>query len=134
MLRFLGIAVLLMVMSCAVHDDGKGNGPGETTGESLEEQRQSAIDGFDHNSCTAKGGEMRLEGILGMPRCTISFDDAGERCQGSGDCKGRCLASGGTDFSAAPGEAFGACAANDSPFGCYSELEDGTPLPAICVD
>ncbi len=61
--------------------------------------------------------------------------DAGEVCADASDCEGRCLGSDDvTDYEAAPGEAKGVCEADDSPFGCYAEISNGTPEPMICVD
>lgn len=104
-------------------------------GKSLEERREEAIAAFDHEACATKQGAMTIEGLLGMPRCTISYIDAGAPCNDGSDCQGRCLASDQSMAANAPaGQVTGICAATDSPFGCYATVTNGAADPAICVD
>ena len=96
---------------------------------------QGRIDSIFEAACTAKGGEFRQEGLLGLYRCVVPYGDAGASCSDTSDCEGRCLAHDDvTDYEAAPGEAVGVCEADDSPFGCFAEIENGNVAPALCVD
>lgn len=109
--------------------------PGEGEGISIEEMRERAMAEIDVEACENAGGVVRPEGMLGMPRCVMPYADAGEQCRDSSECEGQCRATDGvTDYDAAPGSMVGACQANDSPFGCYAEIEDGSLGAALCVD
>ncbi len=89
----------------------------------------------DAAECALKGGEVRRAGMLGQYRCIIPYTDAGALCRDSGECEGRCKGDDSvTNYDAEPGAAKGKCEVNDSPFGCYSLIEDGTPTPFLCVD
>jgi len=135
MMIFRLLACLFMVSCVSVEKEDRKDASPEGLDISLEDQRRLAVENFDLEACDAQGGSMSIEGILGMPRCTISYPDAGNRCQDARECGGQCFANDTvTDFSAVSGEAFGICAATDSPFGCYSILVNGTPEPMICVD
>lgn len=104
-----------------------------TSGEAktIDEMRAESLAAIDRDACEAGGGEVRQEGMLGMYRCVTPFADAGKACRSASDCAGKCLVK---DDSPVGGEAVGACQANDSPFGCYAEIEDGKVTTAICVD
>lgn len=78
-----------------------------------------------------EGGVVRQEGMLGMYRCVKPFADAGKACRSKSDCEGKCLA---TDDAMPDADVTGACQADDSPFGCYAEVEGGKIQTAICVD
>ena len=104
-------------------------------GKSVEEMREESRAAIDEEACAAQGGEVRMEGLLGLYRCVVPYADAGASCSDASDCEGRCLADDSvTDYDAAPGEATGLCEADDSPFGCYAEIENGEVAPMICVD
>jgi len=104
-------------------------------GKTIEEMRAEAWEKIDKEACAAKGGVVRQEGMLGMPRCTITYADAGEICRDASDCEGRCMGNDDvTDYDARPGEVKGVCEANDSPFGCYAEIRNGTADAMLCVD
>ncbi len=136
-MRYLLILLMsALLWACAPQETTTPENEGTSEpAKSLEEQREEAIANFDHEACQAKGGEMRIDGLLGMPRCTIPYADAGAPCTDHSDCEGRCLNDDSvTDYDAPPGEARGLCEADDSPFGCYAEIENGTLAPAICVD
>jgi hypothetical protein len=103
--------------------------------KSIEEMREEALAAIDQEACAQAGGEVRQEGMLGLPRCVIPYEDAGKVCSDGSDCEGRCLASDDvSDYEAEPGEIQGRCEADDSPFGCYAEIHDGTLEGMICVD
>ncbi len=99
--------------------------------KTIEDFRAGSLAQIDRAACEAGGGEVRQEGMLGLYRCVTPYADAGKACRGDADCEGKCLA---TDDAAPEAETVGACQANDSPFGCYAEVEDGKVAAAICVD
>lgn len=104
-------------------------------GKSVDEINADALADIDVEACEAGGGEVRAEGLLGAPRCVTPYPDAGEICSDASDCEGRCLgADDVTDFDAPDGEARGICEADDSPFGCFSEIRNGVAEAMICVD
>ncbi|HNS88030.1 MAG TPA: hypothetical protein PKH09_14100 [Parvularculaceae bacterium] len=104
-----------------------------TAGEAktIEEMQAESLAAVDQEACAAAGGAVRREGMLGMYRCVIPYADAGKQCRSSDECQGKCLVN---DDAAVGDDAVGACQANDSPFGCYAEIEDGKVTTAICVD
>lgn len=105
--------------------------PPSDDAKTIEDFRAESLAAVDQEACAAAGGEVRMEGMLGLYRCVKPYADAGKACRSSDDCEGKCLASG----PEATGEdAVGVCQANDSPFGCYAEVEDGKVTNAICVD
>jgi len=81
--------------------------------------------------CMTKGGRYGPAGKLGANRCTLPYSDAGTVCTDSAECQGQCLAG---DFDAAGYEGTGQCQADDSPFGCNSEIIGGIVQPGLCVD
>lgn len=110
-------------------EDGESPSGGEQT---IEEMRAQSLAAIDREACEAASGEVRQEGMLGMYRCVKPFADAGKACRSGSECEGKCLA---TDDAMMDDEnVVGACQANDSPFGCYAEVEDGKITNAICVD
>ena len=104
--------------------------PSEGTA-TIDEMRAQSLAAIDQDACAAAGGEVRQEGMLGMYRCVKPYTDAGKECRSGADCEGKCMAVGD---EATGEEATGACQANDSPFGCYAEIEDGKVMNALCVD
>jgi hypothetical protein len=98
----------------------------------IEEMRERSRAEIDEAACESAGGEVRQEGMLGLYRCVTPFADAGKPCKGKADCEGQCRLEGDppTDGS----EATGVCQRDDSPFGCYSEVEDGKVTGGVCVD
>jgi len=133
----LMVGMIVMLGACAPQEaalSGMEAGAGEG-GKSIEDMRAEAWAKIDLEACESKGGVVRPEGMMGMPRCVTPSGDAGALCSDSSACEGRCLGRDGvTDYEAAPGEARGVCALDDSPFGCYAEIRYGTPEPMICVD
>lgn len=139
-------SMLLLCVGCNTLDKGPDEKPGQESGQgsgsevsnegkSLEQLRKEAFEKIDVKACEDNGGTVRQEGILGFPRCTTPYSDAGNRCSDASDCQGRCFGKDGvTNFDTDKGETVGVCEANDSPFGCYSEIINGTPTPMICVD
>ena len=127
---FLG---LILLASCAPVKDGEQEHTQD--GKTIEEMRAESLAKIDHDACMAEGGEVRQEGMLGLWRCVTPYADAGEICSDRSDCEGRCLGSDDvTDYNAPPGEAAGRCEADDSPFGCYAEINAGAVTATLCVD
>jgi hypothetical protein len=110
-----------------------GDAPASAGGEmTIEEMRERSRAEIDEAACESAGGKIRQEGMLGLYRCVTPFADAGKPCKGKADCEGGCRLEGDppTDGS----EATGVCQRDDSPFGCYSEVEDGKVTGGVCVD
>ncbi len=118
----------------AIFEEAGGAGaPGDE--KSIDEMRDESRAKIDEDACTAQGGEVRQEGLLGLWRCVVPYSDAGEACSDASDCEGRCFGRDDvTDYEAEPGAAVGVCEADDSPFGCFAELEGGDVAPMLCVD
>ncbi len=103
--------------------------------KTLEQMREEALTKIDVAACEAGGGTVRQAGILGLPLCVTPYDDAGKTCHDTKDCEGRCMGHDDvTDYDAMPGKAFGRCEVDDSPFGCFAEIEHGTVTAMLCVD
>jgi hypothetical protein len=108
--------------------------PTESAGgeKTIDDLRAESLASVDSAACEAGGGEVRQEGMLGMYRCVKPYADAGKACSGKADCEGQCRFEGDAPTDGSP--VTGACQRDDSPFGCYSEVEDGKIIHAICVD
>lgn len=132
------LAAFPLLAACAAPENADAQNEEEAASDepkSIEEMREEALANIDQEACAEAGGEVRQEGMMGLPRCVIPYADAGKICSDESDCEGRCLASDDvSDYDAAPGEIQGRCEADDSPFGCYAEIHDGTIEGAICVD
>ena len=82
--------------------------------------------------CATLGGEVRRIGLLQQEACVFIYADAGNTCEGSDDCEGRCLLE---DAALSVGTAaLGRCERDSSYFGCWAEIEDGVVTNALCVD
>lgn len=134
-------AVTFFCFACAspapmTGDEGEaGEHIGSDDGKTSDEMREEAWAQIDQEACAAKGGTVRQAGMLGMPRCIIPYADAGKICGDASDCEGKCLGSDDvTDYDGKPGTLTGRCEADDSPFGCYSEIVNGSAGPGLCVD
>ncbi|WP_160735164.1 hypothetical protein [Altericroceibacterium endophyticum] len=82
-------------------------------------------------TCEANGGFVDRRGRLQAELCIHPFVDAGQTCRDSSECEGKCIATGTPQEN---GETKGQCQKDDALFGCYSEVEDGQSVRAICVD
>ena len=81
--------------------------------------------------CTALGGKLQQSGRLGRYACYAQYSDGGKLCGDSSECDGDCRAVDGAET----GEAVrGQCTADNVPFGCYAEVENGVVGPYLCVD
>jgi len=148
-MRVLLATLVLMIVACAKPPETAAPADTtvneETTGQlypredggvqpkTIEDLRARSLAAIDREACEKEGGEVRQEGLLGTWRCVRPYADAGKECRSKSDCEGKCLLP--PDSSGVTGaEASGACQANDSPFGCYAEVDGGKVTPAICVD
>lgn len=136
----LGVFILFTAASCVAPggdsiDDVSDQAETQGEGQSIEEARQEAWAKIDQEACKDNGGVVRQAGLLGFPRCILPYADAGNICTDGGECEGKCLNKDDvTDYDGAPGTQKGVCQSNDNPFGCYSEIENGTATPFLCVD
>jgi hypothetical protein len=64
--------------------------------------------------------------------CVRPFADAGKQCTDSAQCQGKCIGTADQASSTAP--VAGQCQADDRLFGCYSQIQQGKAVSAICVD
>lgn len=117
-----------------IFEEAGGSGaPGDE--KSIDDMREASRAEIDEEACTAQGGVVRQEGLLGMWRCVAPYSDAGAPCSDASDCEGRCFGSDDvTDYDGEPGAAVGVCEADDSPFGCFAVIEGGEITPMVCVD
>ena len=110
----------------------------EPTGDepkTIQQMREESLAKIDAEACREGGGEVQMAGMMGLYRCVTPYADAGKVCRDESDCEGRCLGDDNvTDYSAAPGEQQGVCEEDDSPFGCYSIIENGVAGAMLCVD
>lgn len=83
--------------------------------------------------CAAKGGTIKLVGMMQTPACVIPSRDAGKICTDGDDCEGDCWASPDTR-PGRDGKAQGYCQPNNMPFGCHAAVEDGVLQSALCAD
>lgn len=82
--------------------------------------------------CATAGGEVQRIGLLQKEACVFTYADAGNSCNGSEDCEGRCLLE---DVAVSVGSsALGQCERDSSYFGCWAEVEGGVVVHALCVD
>ncbi|MEX0644395.1 MAG: hypothetical protein WD076_03750 [Parvularculaceae bacterium] len=128
--------IFMILAGCAAEKPAApADAKDDADAQSIEEKRAEALAKIDVEACKAGGGEVRQEGMLGLPRCVTPYADAGTTCRDGDDCFGRCLGDDATtNYDAPPGELVGLCEADDSPFGCYDEIEDGRSTGFICVD
>lgn len=107
--------------------------PVEGAAPSVDDMRAQSLKEVDREACEAKGGEVMQAGMLGLWRCVVPYADAGKACRDGDECEGRCLLIDEAPPNAA-GDIVGQCEANDSPFGCFTEIEGGKIAQSLCVD
>jgi hypothetical protein len=73
-------------------------------------------------ACEARGGLVQLAGLSAVEFCAEPQPDSGQSCVRSSDCRGYCVAQSRT------------CSTHDTPFGCYSYLDENGDAVEICVD
>lgn len=122
---FLGLTVFFAACVAPTEEPASHEDPSGVTMTLSSEQRAA---------CEASGGIVERAGLLGAERCTRTFSDAGSACKSSDDCEGQCRAEPGTEPEGFLQLAKGVCQANDNPFGCFANVENGTLGPMLCVD
>ncbi len=131
---------LIMVGACAgtggTDFDGAtdGSAPASESGHEKIRFDSKRATKAEREACLAAGGEVGPGGMLGYDQCLQPYADAGQACMGAEDCEGRCLLSPESDDDVGQPTEDGVCQADDSPFGCYAEVDDGIPQFTICVD
>lgn len=90
----------------------------------------------ERERCLRSGGLVERRGRMGAELCVHRYSDAGKVCSDKRDCLGKCI---GRPAAGSPGDhptgrVTGLCQADDRLFGCYSEIENGREVRAICVD
>lgn len=85
-------------------------------------------------ACRAAGGTWGAQGLLGREQCVLALPDAGKTCRDADDCVGDCRLTGEAEIPAPGAPATGKCQATTSPFGCYTQVEDGKAVGMLCVD
>jgi len=121
----LATAAVLLLAACSQVGAGQADSsPAPAPGSTLSES--------DAAACRAGGGEVAVRGRLQAELCVQPFADAGQSCTDNSQCEGACV----TDNMEAPdGERVtGQCQADDRPFGCFAEVEQGRPVRGICID
>lgn len=92
----------------------------------------STLSVADAAACRAGGGQVAVRGRLQAELCVQPFADAGRSCTDNSQCAGACVTE---TMEAAAGETVtGQCQADDRPFGCFAEVEQGRPVRGICID
>jgi len=86
----------------------------------------------EREKCIADGGTIRRIGILQNQACVFLYTDAGRECRSSSECEGRCLIE--NDWISVGTEVAGECERDSSEFGCWTEVESGLAVRAMCVD
>jgi putative hemolysin len=94
--------------------------------------RGFTLSASDAAACQAGGGQVAVRGRLQAELCVQPFADAGKACTDNSQCEGACVSE---SMEAAAGETVtGQCQADNRPFGCFAELEQGRPVRGICID
>jgi putative hemolysin len=122
---FLSATAALLLAACTqVAEDGANSSPAPAPGSTLATS--------DAAACRAGGGQVAVRGRLQAELCVRPYADAGRACTDNSQCEGDCI----TDtMEAAAGESVtGQCQADDHPFGCFAEVEQGRPVRGICID
>lgn len=120
----IGVTALLALLTVFVSSCSAGRASYEGTERKLSRAEAEA--------CVQGGGTVQRDGILQYERCTKRFTDAGKECRDSSDCEGRCLAD--NPMVKWGAVATGSCEIDDSPFGCWAEIEGGVVVRSMCVD
>lgn len=138
--RVVALTALMMMGACTGIGGTGIDGAADTSAPASDASHEKIrFDGMratkaERAACRAAGGEVGPGGMLGYDQCVRPYADAGKACMGAEDCEGRCLLSPESDDDVGQPTEDGVCQADDSPFGCYAEVDDGVPQFAICVD
>jgi hypothetical protein len=100
----------------------------------FERFRAEALAKIDQPACFARGGHIEYVGMDGMPACAVPFADAGKLCSDTSECLGKCLVEITTTMDVGS-TGIGHCQRVDiAPTGCWSEVQGGKILQALCAD
>lgn len=124
------IPFLILISSCSPITNS--DAPEDTQVQRKPNEADARV---DSEKCEAAGGHVERRGMLNRQMCVIPFADAGEACQDSRDCEGRCLTSPRADKRhETGGGVVGSCQNDNTRFGCSTEVEDGVAGPGLCID
>jgi hypothetical protein len=82
--------------------------------------------------CKEDGGVVKNVGLMGIPKCVITYADAGKACKNSSECTKSCITM-KSDIQLGAKVA-GECQHDNALYGCYSSVEDGVAGPRLCAD
>lgn len=136
MMRISSLAAVVLLAACAPSAPLSGGGATADMSTKVAEAQKLALSPrgaaaeLDRNraACVRLGGSYEPAGRAGYLNCILAYPDAGKSCTDGADCQGDCRAEAGA--TSGPGT----CQANTSSFGCYSKVEQGKAVGAICVD
>ena len=122
---FLAATAALLLAACSqVTEDAANSSPAPAPG--------STLSASDAAACRSGGGQVAVRGRLQAELCVQPYADAGTSCTDNSQCEGACVTQ---TMEAAAGERVtGQCQADDRPFGCFAEVEQGRPVRGICID
>lgn len=82
--------------------------------------------------CKQDGGVVKNVGLMEIPKCVITYADAGKVCKSSSECTTSCVTM-KSDIQMGA-ETSGECQRDNALYGCYSVVEDGVAGPRMCAD
>ena len=82
--------------------------------------------------CKEDGGVVKNVGLMQIPKCVITYADAGKACKNSSECTKSCITM-KSDIQLGA-KASGECQHDNALYGCYSVIEDGVAGPRMCAD
>ncbi|HYF61523.1 MAG TPA: hypothetical protein VD886_01835 [Herpetosiphonaceae bacterium] len=116
----LGLACVALVALCLWAATGGRESPSPEVSKPMPPAGAPA----NQQECRQKGGAWGAQGMQGTLMCNLPAADAGQRCTGSEQCEGLCMAA----PAATPepgGEVAGKCSPRQIVFGCHTLVEDG---------
>jgi putative hemolysin len=121
----LATASALLLSACSqVAGDVPDASPAQAPG--------STLSASDASACRTGGGQVSVRGRLQAELCVQPFADPGKACTDNSQCEGACVTE---TMEAAAGETVtGQCQADNRPFGCFAEVDQGRPVRGICID
>lgn len=129
---YLFSASLLLLAACAAPGETAPDDPNPAAPYERITFEGEVATPAERARCEAAGGTVQRAGMLGWENCIQTFADGGAVCSDSSDCMGECRNT--SEFAEAGTAATGQCTMNDSIFGCYQTIENGTAGAALCVD
>jgi hypothetical protein len=103
-------------------------------GASLDNQSASEkkLTAAEIQKCKEDGGVVKNVGLMGLPKCVITYADAGKACKGASECTHSCITMKADVQMGA--KVSGECQHDNALYGCYSIVEDGVAGPRMCAD